>query len=158
MRAAVYVLAVGGGSLVQCTLAPAVGVGGIVPDVAIVVVVLLALRRGAEAGCLSGFALGLVQDVVAGGPMGLHALSKALVGFAAGNLPRWLLASRPFVPIAAAVVATVVDGLLRFGVLQLFHYPAPLGELLARVILPQAGYDGMLAALVLVVPGLRARG
>ena len=155
MRLPLYVLAVSGGALVQCTVVPIVGVGGVVPDVPIVLTVLLALRYGAEAGCLTGFALGLALDAVAGGPLGLHALSKALVGFVAGDLPRWILVTRPIVPVGLAVLATVVDGLARFALLQLFHYPAPLGELLTRVIVPQAGYNGILAAAALALPAGR---
>jgi rod shape-determining protein MreD len=155
VRLPLYVLAVSGGALVQCTVVPVVGVGGIVPDVPVVLTVLLALRYGAEAGCLTGFALGLAQDAVAGGPLGLHALSKGLLGFIAGDLPRWVLVTRPAVPIGVAVIATLVDGLLRFGLLQLFHYPAPLGEIFTRVIVPQAGYNGIVAAAALALPAGR---
>ncbi len=152
MRLPLYVLAVSGGTLVQCTVVPAVGIGGVVPDLPVLLTVLLALRYGAVAGCLTGFALGFAQDAVAGGPLGLHALSKALVGFLAGDLPRWLLVSRPIVPVALAVLATILDGLTRFALLQLFQYPAPLGEVFTRVIVPQAGYNGVLAAAALVWP------
>lgn len=151
-----YLLAVSGGTLVQGTVVPALSVGGVVPDVPVILVVLLGLRRGPEVGCLLGFALGLAEDVLAGGPLGLHALSKAVLGFLSGGLPRWFLVGRPAVPIVAAVLATIVDGALRFTLLQFFHYPAPFGEVLARVILPQAGYNGLLAALCLAVPGVRA--
>jgi rod shape-determining protein MreD len=137
---------------VQCTVVPVFGIGGVVPDLPIVLTVLLALRFGPEAGCLTGFALGLAQDAVAGGPLGLHALSKALIGFAAGDLPRWILIRRPIVPVALAILATVVDGLARFALLQAFHYPAPLGELFTRVIVPQAGYNGVLAIAALAWP------
>jgi rod shape-determining protein MreD len=152
VRLPLYVLAVSGGALVQCTVVPVVGVGGVVPDVPVVLTVLLALRYGPEAGCLTGFALGLAQDAVAGGPLGLHALSKAVLGFAAGDLPRWILVRRPIVPVGLAVVATLLDGLARFAVLQAFHYPAPLGELFTRVILPQAGYNGVLTIAALAWP------
>ena len=155
MRLPFYVLAVSGGALVQFTVVPVVGVGGIVPDVPVVLTVLLALRYGAEAGCLTGFALGLAQDAVTGGPLGLHALSKALLGFAAGDLPRWMLVTRPIVPVGLAVLATIGDGLLRFGLLQLFHYPAPLREIFTRVIVPQAGYNGILAAAAQAWPAGR---
>jgi rod shape-determining protein MreD len=152
VRLPLYVLAVSGGALVQCTVVPVVGVGGVVPDVPVVLTVLLALRYGPEAGCLTGFALGLAQDAVAGGPLGLHALSKPVLGFAAGDLPRWILVRRPIVPVGLAVVATLLDGLARFAVLQAFHYPAPLGELFTRVILPQAGYNGVLTIAALAWP------
>jgi rod shape-determining protein MreD len=152
VRLPLYVLAVSGGTLIQCTVVPVVGVGGIVPDVPIVLTVLLALRYGAEAGCLTGFALGLAQDAVTGGPLGLHALSKALLGFGTGDLPRWVLVTRPIVPVGLAVLATIVDGLARFALLQLFHYPAPLGEIFTRVIVPQAAYNGVVAAAMLAWP------
>jgi rod shape-determining protein MreD len=152
VRLPLYVLAVSGGTLVQCTVVPAFGIWGVVPDLPVVLTVLLALRYGAEAGCLTGFALGLAQDAVAGGPLGLGALSKGLVGFVAGDLPRWILVKRPIVPVGLAVLATIVDGLARFALLQLFHYPAPFGELFTRVIVPQAGYNGILAALAVAWP------
>jgi rod shape-determining protein MreD len=157
VRLPLYFLAISGGSLVQSTVAPVLGIGGVVPDVPVVLVVLLALRRGPEVGCLTGFVLGLVQDAVVGGPLGLQALSKAVIGFVAGDLPRWCLVTNPLVPVTAAVLATVLDGALRFAVLQLFHYPAAFGELLGSVILPQAAYNGLLAAAVLAVPVLRFR-
>lgn len=157
MRLPLYCLAVGGGALAQSTIVPVFGVGGVVPDVPVVLVVLLALRRGPEVGCLTGFAIGLAQDVIAGGPVGLHALSKAVLGFVAGDLPRWFLVSKPAVAVAVAVLATVIDGGLRFALLQLFDYPAPFGELLAWVILPQAGYNGLLAAFAAVLPTMRVR-
>jgi len=47
--------------------------------------------------------------------------------------------------------------LLRFGLLQLFHYPASLGALLVEVILPQALYNGVLgAACIVAMYGLEA--
>jgi rod shape-determining protein MreD len=152
VRLPLYILAVSGGALVQCTVVPVVGVGGVVPDVPVVLTVLLALRYGPEAGCLTGFALGLAQDAVAGGPLGLHALSKAVIGFVAGDLPRWILVRRPIVPVGLAVVATLIDGLARFALLQAFHYPAPLSELFTRIIVPQAGYNGLLAIAALAWP------
>lgn len=157
MRLPAYFLAVGGGTLVQSAVAPIVPAMGVVPDVPLVLVVMLALRRGAEVGCLTGFALGLAQDLLVGGPLGLQALSKAIIGFVAGELPRLWLVTNPVVPVVAAVLATIADASLRFAVLQIFHYPAAFGELFASVILPQAAYDGLLATLVVTVPVLRYR-
>src|SRR5262245_21938239 len=141
----------------QSTIAPVLGSWTVVPDLPVVLVVLLALRRGPDVGCVIGFALGVAQDVIGGGALGLHALSKSIVGFVAGDLPRWCLVSNPVVPVVAAVILTVADASLRFAVLQLFEYPAPFGELLGRVILPQAAYNGVLAAIAVTLPPVRSR-
>jgi cell shape-determining protein MreD len=92
-----------------------------------------------------------------GGPLGLQALAKAVIGFGAGELPRICVVSNPLVPILTVTLATLLDASLRFVVLQVFHYPAAFGELLGRVILPQAGYNGLLTALVVALPRIRAR-
>ena len=55
------------------------------------------------------------------------------------------------------LLITLADGAIRFGVLQLFQYPAPFDELLARVILPQAGYNAALASLAVLAPATRGR-
>lgn len=157
MRLPLYALAVSGATLVQGTVVPVVGIGGVVPDIPVILVVLLALRRGPEVGCLLGFALGLAEDVLVGGPLGVHTVSKAFVGFVVGTLPRWFLVSRAAVTIAVAVLASVADGVLRFGLLQIFHYPAGLGELLTRVILPQAAYNGLLATAAVTLPAVWMR-
>lgn len=152
MRTPLLLLAVGGGTLAQSTVVPLVGLQGVVADLPLVMTVLLALRRGPELGSLMGFGLGLAQDAVIGSPLGVQALAKALAGFAAGELPRWCVLSNPVVPLGATVLLTVADGTVRFLLLQLFAYPAPFGELLAGVILPQAGLNALLALLAWVLP------
>ena len=54
--------------------------------------------------------------------------------------------------VPGLVLLTITEGLARFALLKLFHFPAPFGELMAYVILPQALYNGFLgAALVLAL-------
>jgi len=145
-------LMVFGGSLAQSSIVPSWSVGGVTPDLPLILTTLVALRRGPEAGCLVGFAAGLLQDATGGGLLGVQALSRALAGFAMGLLPGRLSVNHPLVQIPGLVLLTVAEGVLRFGLLQLFHFPASLGELLVHVILPQALYNGFLgAACVLAV-------
>ncbi|MBI2544813.1 MAG: rod shape-determining protein MreD, partial [Candidatus Rokubacteria bacterium] len=89
MRVSLALMLLGGG-LAQTSVAPALSVGGVAPDIPLVLTVLLGLRRGPEVGCVSGFAVGLLQDVAGGGFVGAQALTKALVGFAAGLMGEWL--------------------------------------------------------------------
>jgi rod shape-determining protein MreD len=145
-------LMVFGGSLVQSSVVPSWSVGGVTPDLPLILTALIALRRGPEAGCLVGFAAGLLQDATGGGLLGVQALSRALAGFAMGLLPGRLWVGHPLVQIPGLILLTVAEGFLRFGLLQLFHFPASLGELLVHVILPQALYNGFVgAACVLAV-------
>lgn len=150
MRLSLALILLGGG-LAQGSLAPALRVGSVAPDIPLILTVLLGLRRGPEAGCLSGFAVGLLQDVAAGGFLGAQALTKALVGFAAGLLGERLWVSDPLVQVPGLVLLTVAEGVARYRLLQLFHYPAGFGDVMLHVVLPQALYNGFLGAAALLV-------
>src|SRR2546423_12596695 len=70
------VLTVLGGGVAHATVAPALGIAGVTPDLPLIVVVLLALRRGPEFGCAAGFAAGLLQDAAGRGLSPDHAPPK----------------------------------------------------------------------------------
>lgn len=147
-----------GGSLAQWSVVPALSVGGVTPDLPLIVTVFLALRRGPEAGCLAGFVAGFLQDIAGGGLIGVQALTKALAGFAMGLLVGRLWVASPLVQVPALVLLTIAEGLARYFLLQLFHFPAPLGGLMLHVILPQALYNGFLgSACVLLTTVLASR-
>src|SRR5256886_12688429 len=91
-------LTVFGGSVAHATLAPALGIGGVTPDLPLIVVVLLALRRGPEFGCVAGFGAGLLQDAAGGGPVGVQALTKAVIGLPIGAAGSPLSVVQPPLP------------------------------------------------------------
>jgi rod shape-determining protein MreD len=144
-----FVLTVFGGGLAHATLAPALRIADVAPDIPLIVVVLLALRRGPEFGCAAGFVAGLLQDVAAGGLIGVQALTKALVGFGLGTAGGRLRVTQPLVQIPGLVLLTLAEGIVRFTLLQLFHFPAPFGELMTFVVLPQALYNGFIGAALI---------
>jgi rod shape-determining protein MreD len=145
-------VAVLSGGVAHATLGPALRIADVAPDIPLIVVVMLALRRGPEFGCGAGFLAGMLQDAATGGLLGVQALTKAVIGFAIGTLGGRLRVSQPLVQVPGLVVLSIVEGVARFALLQLFHFPASFGELMTYVVLPQAIYNGFLgAALVLAL-------
>jgi rod shape-determining protein MreD len=156
MRPVLLLLTIGG-TVAQSSIAPAISVGNITPDLPLIITVLIALRRGPEAGCLTGFVAGLLQDATGGGLIGVQALTKALAGFGVGLLVGRLWVSNPLVQVPSLVLLTLAEGLARFALLQFFHYPATFGHLMMHVVVPQALYNGFVgAACVLVFAGADA--
>ena len=145
MRVSLALMLLGGG-LAQGSVAPALRIGAVAPDIPLILTVLLGLRRGPEIGCLSGFAVGLFQDVAGGGFVGAQALTKALVGFAAGLIGERLWVSNPLVQVPGLVLLTLAEGLGRYWLLQLLHFPAAFGDVMLHVVVPQALYNGFLGA------------
>jgi len=143
-------LVIFGGGLAQTTFAPALRIGNVTPDIPLILVVLLALRRGPEVGCLSGFVTGLLQDAGAGGFIGAQALTKTLIGFFIGQLGGRLWVREPLVQIPGLVLLSLAEGLARFLLLQVFHSPGAFGDLMLYIVLPQSLYNGFLGAVVVL--------
>ena len=147
---ALLVLTIAGGSVAHATLTPLVSIAGVTPDLPLIMVVLLALRRGPEFGSLSGFVTGLLKDAAGGGLIGVQAMTKAVIGFSIGAAGARLRVSQPLVQVPGLVVLTIAEGLARFALLQIFRFPAPFGELMMYVVLPQALCNGFVGAAVVL--------
>ena len=139
-------LSIFGGGFLQASLVPALRIADVAPDIPLIIVVLLALRRGPEFGCASGFVAGLFQDMATGGWLGVQALTKALVGFGIGAAGGRLRVTQPLVQVPGLILLTFVEGVGRFALMKLFRFPAPFTEVMTYAVLPQALYNGFLGA------------
>jgi len=81
LRSALIVL---GLVIIQTAFMPYVAIGGFLPDLLLIWVVYTSLRRGQVEATVAGFAVGLLQDLVATQLLGLAALSKTVAGFLGG--------------------------------------------------------------------------
>jgi|WetSurMetagenome_2_1015567.scaffolds.fasta_scaffold09519_3 rod shape-determining protein MreD len=70
--------------LLQTTFIPFISLSGYLPDLYILYLVYIAVRRGQIEATISGFLIGLFQDIITIKFFGLAALSKTLAGFVTG--------------------------------------------------------------------------
>jgi rod shape-determining protein MreD len=103
--------------LLQTTFLPFIALGGYLPDLFIIYLVYIALRRGQIEATISGFIIGLLQDILTTQFFGLAALSKTIAGFVAGyffneNTAEQTLGSYRYVLLVA--LCSVVHNLLYF--------------------------------------------
>ncbi len=70
--------------VVQIEVASLLSLEGITPDILTIWIVYIALQKGQISATIWGFCIGLMFDFAAGNFIGLSALSKTVVGFAAG--------------------------------------------------------------------------
>ena len=71
--------------LFRSLLSDVVTIAGIKLDLAIIILVYLALRRGRNYGMIFGFLIGFLSDVFTPHTLGLGALMKCLIGFTLGS-------------------------------------------------------------------------
>lgn len=98
--------------VVQTSLLRYVSIGGVRPDLVLIIVVYLGLIRGADIGSLSGFFFGLFEDAFSGTFLGANALSKTIIGFLCGLLGKRLYTQSYFSHALSIGLGTVIDILL----------------------------------------------
>jgi rod shape-determining protein MreD len=139
---------------VQTSVLTNVAVAGVTCDLALIVVIALALSRGPEWGAITGFAGGLLLDVVppADHTAGRWALSLAIAGYVAGLIRRET-STGPVGPLGVAltvVLGTVISLFLYSATGSLLHDPSvDWGEFGVRLGIA-AGYD--VVGAIVVIP------
>ncbi len=132
-------------ALGSAIVAPAIDLAGVAPDFATIATVALALARGAAAGTVGGFALGLLQDLAAPQRLGLRALLLCLVGFASGRLRERLVTGLAVVEFGLIGLAVLIPGTVLLVTEGPTGRPLPL---LTQVV-PTAVYSGLVGTLLL---------
>ena len=137
--------------LLQTTVLGIVAVRGVTPDLLLILLVFLALRRGSMSGQIAGFAGGLLEDLVSLAPLGFHALVRTLVGFSAGTLHGLIRTSAIAVPVLI-LGASVVKG-WRARSLGLVFDIHPDMHLLEGRFWIEAAYSAVLAPFLFALLG-----
>lgn len=105
--------------LVQMTFVPLIPVAGFTPDLLILWLVAVGIRRGRLEATIGGFLVGLLHDLTATQFLGLAALAKSVTGYVAGsfhneNTAEQTLGSYRFV--LTALLLSVLHNLIYYAV------------------------------------------
>lgn len=133
--------------LLQAVFSDALTFGRIGPDFPLLIVAYFAIFRGALAGSIFGFVVGLLQDLLNPSFLGLNALTKTLVGFALGRAGAQTERDHPLFLLALFGVAALAHDfvyLLFFTQLRLGHFFVTW----ATVSLPSAVYTAVVGIVV----------
>jgi rod shape-determining protein MreD len=134
-------------ALVQGAIVSTMYVGGGTADLLLVTVVALGLVRGSVVGAVTGFAGGIVIDLLTLDTLGITSLVLTLAGFWAGRYAETTGHDRRLAPLVAVGVITPLAALFAFAV----HYM--LGEdVVARYALVTTLVPALLMNLALALP------
>ncbi|HSB73744.1 MAG TPA: rod shape-determining protein MreD [Candidatus Methylomirabilis sp.] len=142
--------------IMQEVLLTPFSLGGIRPDLFLLLVVFLGLRSCEEAATLQGFLIGLCQDALSGGPLGLRAFTYCLLGFLTARLSHGLYTGNLLAQFWLLLGGCAAAGGITLGLLSFFLGPPPLLTSLLWVIAPEALYTAVVGLLLLRLPQVRA--
>jgi rod shape-determining protein MreD len=96
--------------ILQTTILPLLRLGGVIPDLLLVLVIFTALYYGSLAGGAVGLAAGLAQDLLGGHYLGLGALSGFVAGFLMGRLERRVNMDNILVTFSLVLAGSFIAG------------------------------------------------
>ena len=131
-------------AVLQVTLAPRLEVAGAFPNVVLLAVVSWTLLEGAQAGMRWAVAGGLLLDLVAPGPLGVHALALLVAAYGAGIARRFFEPDPVFLPALSAALATVAYNLVLIGFAAAMRHPVALVPVIQLWVAPSALFDAAL--------------
>jgi rod shape-determining protein MreD len=131
--------------LLQSTVLRWVALKGVKPDLALILLVFVAVRRGSMSAQTSGFLAGLLEDALSLAPVGFNALLRTVLGFFYGLLSGSIFVDPVLMPVLLVMVATLLKGLLSSLLVVLFRVPAPGFEIFAGPLWIEVGYNAVLA-------------
>jgi rod shape-determining protein MreD len=137
--------------IVQVAVFPHMRLFGVVPDLGLLVALAVGYHEGPEAGAIVGFAAGFGFDLFLETPLGLDALSYAIVGYTIGVFESGLFRSPRWLPSVLGLLGGLAGGLLFIGIGVLVGVDAVKGLQGIRTISYAALYDALLAPFVFLL-------
>jgi rod shape-determining protein MreD len=138
----------------QTVLLDSLSVGGARPDCFLLLVLCWSPRVRPELATIQGFCVGLCQDALSGGPLGLKAFTYSLLGFLTALLSHDLVTDKPLAQFWLLLAGAAGAGALSFLLLSFFTGLTPLLPAL-RVIVPETLYTAVAGFLLLRLPWVR---
>jgi len=143
-------------AIVQVAILAKVHILGGTPDLLLVLLVAIALLRGAIAGALGGFAAGLVVDTATLDVLGFTSLLLTIAGYWIGRYGETTGRDRTHAPFVSVAVVTFLYALGALIVHFMLGTNAPAGAVL-REVWPSMALNLILAAPVYAVVRLLLR-
>lgn len=142
MKPLLYVGLVAGLVPIQTTVLEHLSVAGVRPDLCLIVVSLIGLFGGPVDGLMMGALLGFEQDLFSAGDAWVNAITKAVIGFSAGLVGRYVARTTP-----ATMLPMILGLSVCSGIAFLFAGAGGPDQLAAvrAVLLPQAVLDSVVA-------------
>ncbi len=136
--------------ILQTTVTPLIELGRVRPDLFLLLLYLASYRMSPAQACLVGALVGLYEDALSGGPMGLHIFILSVLGYALVRVREEIEATRLFPHVILLFLASLSAGLLTLGVLAFFGAVRDFGGSLVWIVLPGALYTTAVGGLLLL--------
>ncbi|MCR4745962.1 MAG: rod shape-determining protein MreD [Lachnospiraceae bacterium] len=134
--------------IIQCTFFKAVNMGGISPNLLIIVTATFGFIRGQREGMYVGFLAGLFTDILFGnGIIGLYTLIYTFVGYLNGLFSRIFYPEDVKLPIFLIIVSDFIYSFICYILTFLLRSRLDLPFYLIHVMIPELVYTALITLI-----------
>ena len=134
--------------LIQGTFGRTIAIGGIVPNLLIILPVLFGFFKGKNEGMFVGFFAGIMYDLFFSGLFGFTALVFIYIGYFSGFLYQKYEVREILIPLALVIIADFGYGFISYIGNFLLYNRLNVGYFMSRFILPEVVYTALVSLLV----------
>jgi rod shape-determining protein MreD len=135
--------------VLQTSFVPVISIGGVKPDLLIIVLYFFGLKYGVMQALFMGFVVGLGQDLYSPSLLGQNALAKTVTGACIGLFNERMMRTDPIIKTALLLLVFIVNDTVFFSV-QVVKLGDPWSTLFFGLItktFPRAIYSIAIASL-----------
>jgi rod shape-determining protein MreD len=119
-----------------------------IPDLLLIIVIYSGLFEGSRSGLLTGFLLGMIQDLLLGGMFGVFTITKTLLGGLAGLLKNKVYKRNFIVPPLFVFVYSLIQEYLVLLLSQDLLFKVNFLKVFKSSIFPLASYNAILGIVI----------
>ena len=138
-------------TILQSTLIPKIAFFGVIPDIALCVLVFSAYVNGSMAGQVSGFFSGLFYDFITPAPIGMNCLVRTIIGALTGIFKGQFFLDIFFLPMILCILATIIKALIIFIVHLIIGPAMPTFSLFKSVFWIETGLNALSAPVLFLL-------
>lgn len=114
MNVFLIILMVIGNFVFQSTILPSLAIFGVVPNTALIFVILFSLNKGKYYGGFVGMAIGFIQDIMFSTTMGVNAFIYFFIGYIIGTLENTVSRDSIIPPVIFSILGTIFYNFIYF--------------------------------------------
>ena len=126
-------------------------IAGFKPDLILLFLLMRYSGRGVLTPVFMGFGLGLIQDILGGGFLGVFALSKSIAGFVIGKIFPEKKPEEKWLWLFGIIMCIIMHDLISQYIFSQGNYSKSY-LFLVNQVLPQLAYNCFAAVLIMIIP------
>ena len=130
---------------------------GLVPDIALLFILVSSWRNGPMSGIVCGFCIGLTSDALGLAPLGMHAFLYTLIGYLFGRLRGNIGPGGIIPPFIAAAIATAIKYSCAYLLGWILQMDSGTERFISMKTLYEMGLNAVIAPLFFQICFLFAR-